>query len=358
VDFALSDEMLALQQIARTVAETHGARASNAASAAEDPPAWATAIWQQSARTNLLGVGVSEEYGGTGGGPLEVAIVLEELACGLAVGSALEHLVASATIDRFGSSDQRARWLPGAVTGDHTLTIAASSHPGLVATAGATGWSVTGSVPCVRHLTRASHVVVPALLDDTPVGLVVDTTAPGVRWTEYATTSGVDEAELLLDQVAIADADVLRTPELTAWSEASATVATCAVLTGVARGALELTAAHANDRHQFGRPLSSFQAVAMHAADAFIDVEAMRLTTWQAAWRLSEGRPAEREVSIAKFWTSEGSARVLGVAQHVHGGLGVTTDYPLHRYLLTAKQLELSYGSALSHLGRMATALA
>ena len=82
------------------------------------------------------------------------------------------------------------------------------------------------------------------------------------------------------------------------------------------------------------------------AADAYIDTEAVRLTAWQAAWRLSEGRPATEEVAVAKFWAAEGGQRVAHAAQHLHGGIGVDLDYPLHRYFLWAKQLELTLGGA------------
>ena len=125
------------------------------------------------------------------------------------------------------------------------------------------------------------------------------------------------------------------------------------MLSGVAKAALQLTAAYASSRQQFGRPIGAFQAVAMHAADAFIDVEAMRLAMLQAAWRLGAGLPAEREASIAKLWASEGATRVLATAHHLHGGTGLLLDYPLHLYLTRAKHLSLSAGSAQWHLARL-----
>ena len=94
------------------------------------------------------------------------------------------------------------------------------------------------------------------------------------------------------------------------------------------------------------------------AADAFIDVEAIRLTTWQAAWRLDEGLPARDEVRIAKFWAAEAGQRVAYAAQHLHGGIGVDVDYPLHRYYLWSKQLELTLGSGARQLARLGEAIA
>jgi alkylation response protein AidB-like acyl-CoA dehydrogenase len=135
-------------------------------------------------------------------------------------------------------------------------------------------------------------------------------------------------------------------------------VALCALGVGVAERALELTAAYTSERKQFDKPLGSFQAVQQRAADAYVDVEAMRVTMWQAAWRISEGLEAEREVRIAKFWAAEGGQRVVSSAQHLHGGMGADIDYPLHRYTLWSKWIELAFGGATPTLARMGEVLA
>ena len=107
-----------------------------------------------------------------------------------------------------------------------------------------------------------------------------------------------------------------------------------------------MTAEYTKTREQFDRPIATFQAVGQRAADAYIDTEGVRLTAWQAIWRLSEDLPATTEVAVAKFWAAEGGQRVVHAAQHLHGGMGVDRDYPLHRYFLWAKWLELSLGGA------------
>ena len=101
-----------------------------------------------------------------------------------------------------------------------------------------------------------------------------------------------------------------------------------------------------------------FQAVGHRAADAYVDVEAIRLTTLQAAWRLAEGLPAAAEVACAKVWVAEGGFRVVHAAQHLHGGVGVDKEYPVHRYFLLAKQLELFLGGATPQLRRIGRWLA
>src|SRR5205814_288540 len=111
-------------------------------------------------------------------------------------------------------------------------------------------------------------------------------------------------------------------------------------------------------REQFGKPISKFQAVAQRAADAYIDVESIRWTAWQAVWLLAQGRPAPEEVAIAKFWVGEGGHRVVYAAQHLHGGIGVDLDYPLFRSYLWSKQIELTLGSATQQLAKIGQMMA
>jgi alkylation response protein AidB-like acyl-CoA dehydrogenase len=111
-------------------------------------------------------------------------------------------------------------------------------------------------------------------------------------------------------------------------------------------------------RKQFDRPIASFQAVGQRAADAYVDTEAVGITARQVAWRLSAGLPAEEQVAIAKFWAAEGGQRVVHAAQHIHGGLGVDRTYPLHRYFLAAKQIELTLGGATANLLRLGDIMA
>ncbi len=131
---------------------------------------------------------------------------------------------------------------------------------------------------------------------------------------------------------------------------ARALVGLCAIQLGVTERALRIAAAYTTEREQFGRPIGSFQAVQQRMADAFIDVEAIRWTMWQAAWLLDQGRPPGREAAIAKFWAAEAGARVAATAQQVHGGIGIDTTYPLFRYFLWAKHNELTLGSASAQL--------
>lgn len=127
---------------------------------------------------------------------------------------------------------------------------------------------------------------------------------------------------------------------------------------GMAKRALAMTADYVRERQQFGKPIGSFQAVSQRAADAWIDTRCMEVTLMQAAWRLSERLPAEREVRIARWWASEGGHRVVTAAQHLHGGTGFDRDYPLYRYFLCFKQWEFLLGGAEAQLAALGDVLA
>jgi 3-oxocholest-4-en-26-oyl-CoA dehydrogenase beta subunit len=167
---------------------------------------------------------------------------------------------------------------------------------------------------------------------------------------------------LELTRVELAGDRVLGSPaagaEITGWLVSRGTVGLCALQLGVVARALELTSEHAKNRVQFGRPIGSFQAVTQRLADAYIDVEAVRLTMWQAAWRLASGLPGETEIATAKFWAADAGHRVAHTAVHVHGGIGIDTDYPLHRYFTAAKRAEFELGGATAQLLRIGAALA
>jgi alkylation response protein AidB-like acyl-CoA dehydrogenase len=212
-------------------------------------------------------------------------------------------------------------------------------------------WVLTGEKVGVPAVDQAGQVVVSASTEEgpgvflaRPDGVETDLRIATTQIPVFAVRFDQTPAEKInFDSVVLAQ---------------KAIVANCAIAVGVAERALELTAAYTSERKQFDRPLATFQAVQQRAADAYIDVQAMRWTMWQAAWRLEQGLEAEREVSIAKFWAAEGGQRVVSAAQHLHGGMGSDIDYPLFRYTLWAKDIELSFGAATPTLARMGAELA
>lgn len=315
--------------------------------------------WHHLASAGLLGTAVPETEGGSGFGLLELCVLLEEQGRATASAPILPALVGAALpIAAFGTPAQRRRWLVPLATGELVLGAALDGPP-VHATPDGTGWRLDGVKSGVAAAERAARVLVPAR---TPAGgallLLVDPRAAGVTLEAQTATTGEVVQQMSLARVAV-PADELIAGSVD-WLLARATVGLCALELGVVERALEMTARYTSERRQFDRAIGTFQAVAHRAADAYIDVEAIRLTLWQAAWLLSERRDTEavRAVALAKFWAAEAGHRVVYAAQHLHGGIGFDIDYPLGRCYLWSKQIELSLGPASAQLARLGAALA
>ncbi len=143
-----------------------------------------------------------------------------------------------------------------------------------------------------------------------------------------------------------------------AWLATHKTLGYSAYQLGVLERALELTADYARTREQFDRPIGSFQAVSSRLADDYIDIKGLRLAIDQASWRLSEDLPADIEVATAAFWAAEAGHRVAHTTVHVHGGVGIDVDHQVHRYFITAKEVEFALGGATTQLRQIGRELA
>ena len=173
---------------------------------------------------------------------------------------------------------------------------------------------------------------------------------------------GLPEARVDLENVSVGgDALLGELPQgraILEWLLERANAALAATMLGACEAALDLTAEYAKTRKQFDQPIAMFQAVGHRAADAYVDVEGIRLTTLQAVWRISAGLPAATQVAVAKHWACEAGQRVVHAAQHLHGGIGVDREYPLHRFFLIVKQLELTLGGSTQQLVQLGNLLA
>jgi alkylation response protein AidB-like acyl-CoA dehydrogenase len=369
VDLAFSEEQEALGSLARDIFDGH-VTSDRLREVEAGPERFDRALWAELARSNLLGAGIPEAEGGIGGGILEVCLLLEQAGAAVAPVPLWATLVLGALpVSRFGSAEQRAELLPRVASGDAVLSAALNEpnsddpvNPKTEATWEGDAWRLEGLKTSVPAAHIAERVLVPASTENGSGVFLLDPRAGGVVAEPQRGTGGEILTRLELDGAAVPEADVLVEPGTDAtalvWMIDVALAGICAMQVGLAEHALKLTAEYLSNREQFGRPLAKFQAVQQRAADCYIDVEAMRWTTWQAVWRLSEGLPATDEVAIAKFWASEGGHRVLAAAQHLHGGVGVDVEYPLHRYTLQSKQLELTLGGATQHLARLGDLMA
>ncbi|HYZ54154.1 MAG TPA: acyl-CoA dehydrogenase family protein [Streptosporangiaceae bacterium] len=337
------------------------------------------ALWADLAGAGILAAALPESLGGAGLGLLEQCSVLIELGRAVAPVPYLASIVLGAgAIARFGTAEQQRRWAAPAGRGELILTTALAeeegddpaapsaraepvkgdSEGGMGMPAGGGGWLLSGVKTTVPAAPLAALMLVPAAAPEGVTVFLVEPGDAGVTVERQQLTSGDSAGRVVLDGVRVGDDRVLGGRAVAGWLVAAGTVGLCALQAGVAGRALELTAEYARTRVQFGRPIGGFQAVAQRLADAYIDVEAIRLTMWQAAWRLSEGLPCGTEVATAKFWAADAGHRIAHTAVHVHGGVGIDLEYPLHRYFVAAKHNEFALGSATAQLRRIGAALA
>jgi 3-oxocholest-4-en-26-oyl-CoA dehydrogenase beta subunit len=327
-------------------------------------------LWSELARANLLGIAVPEELGGSGLGITELCLLLEQQGKTVAPVPLWATLVLGALpIAKWGSEEQRSAWLPGVVSGDVKLSAALTevgahrrSAPSVSAVHDGDRWRLGGSAFAVPQAHLADRVIVPARSRDGLLLAIVDPRADGASLDRVVTTDRQVHPHLHLDEVSIDATDLLGVPgeseAILAGMLALARTGLCAIALGVAEEAIARTAEYLNERHQFGKPLSSFQGAKMRAADAWIDTEAIRVTLWEAAWRIDTGRPASEAVAVAKWWASEAGQRVVHATQHLHGGMGADIEYPIHRFFLWGKQIELMLGTPPAELDALGDLLA
>ncbi|GAA0896467.1 acyl-CoA dehydrogenase family protein [Virgisporangium aurantiacum] len=312
-------------------------------------------LWTDLAKAGVLAAALPAEAGGDGYGLLEQCAVLIELGRAVAPVPYLSTIVtAAAGVARFGDADQVARWAVPAARGDLVLTAALSDEGRVTAARAGDSWTLNGAVPVVPAAPYADLVLVPT---DAGVFLVAPSDT-GVEVEPQRVTGGEGAGWLELSDVELPADRLLTGDDVAGWLRTRATVGLCALQLGVTERMLEQTAEYARTRVQFGKPIGTFQAVAQRLADAYIDVEAIRLTLWQAAWRVQEGLPCSTEVATAKFWAADAGHRVAHTAVHVHGGVGIDVDHTLHRYFLAAKHHEFALGGATVQLRQIGAALA
>ncbi|MEU6265609.1 acyl-CoA dehydrogenase family protein [Saccharopolyspora shandongensis] len=364
MDFHLSDELVAVQDLARSIfadrATTDRIREVEASETRVDER-----LWADLAGAGLVGIALPEEHGGAGLGLAGLCVLLEEQGRFVAPVPLWTAGVAALAVATHGDEEQRGRILPSAADGSLRLALAleefAPAEPGApacAATVDGNAWRLTGTKAVVPSPLGADAVLVSATMDRGPGLFLVQADAEGARWEQAETTTRDLSGHLHLDRAvghAIGDpgGDALR------QTLRRATAALAAIQAGVAQGALALAAGYLGERHQFGRPLATFQAVQHQLADCYIDIEAMRVTLWQALTSLADEAPgADAAVLVAKWWADQAGLDVVHRTQHVHGGIGVDVDYPAHRFFLWGKQISGTFGGAEAALADLGERLA
>ncbi|MFD0899757.1 acyl-CoA dehydrogenase family protein [Actinomadura sediminis] len=351
MDFTLGEELEAVRDLARQILTDHTTpeRLRAAETTGVDEP-----LWKELAAAGLLGVALPESAGGAGLGVSGLAILLEEQGRTVAPVPLWPALVAGLTLAEHGTCPQE--------IADGTLryTLALEefglrepSEPSCRAVPDGDGWRLTGTKAVVPSASAARRMLVSATGPDGPALFAADTDAPGAAWENTRTTTHDVAGTVTLDA---APAERLGDGAL-ATALRLTRIALAAVQLGVAEGALRMTADYLAGREQFGRPLGTFQAVQHQLADSYIEIDALRVCLWHAISLVTAGEDADQATLVAKWWSDEGGLNVVHRTQHLHGGIGVDVDYPIHRYFLWGKQISGTLGGASADLALLGAAL-
>jgi alkylation response protein AidB-like acyl-CoA dehydrogenase len=369
MDFSLTDEQRAIADLAGQILTDRCTLGRLKAIEASDD-GYDHEMWADFAKAGLLGAALPESAGGSGAGFIDVCLLLEQQGRRVAPIPLLPAIVSAAMpLARFGSAEQQQHYLPGVVAGTTLLTAALSElgadsrAPAATATPEGKRWRLSGLKVGVPVAQAAAAVLVPARTIDGQIGVfLVDPKAPGVSLARQQTMNWEPQFRMELSNVTVGPEALLGSISQGAgilnWIVDRTTTGLCAIAAGACQEAVRLTAEYASNRKQFDKPIAMFQAVGQRMADAYIDNEAVSLTMWQAASRLADDMPSPKEIATAKYWAAEGGSRIGHAALHIHGGISIDVDYPIHRYFLWLKQIECTLGAATPQLVTLGELLA
>jgi alkylation response protein AidB-like acyl-CoA dehydrogenase len=317
---------------------------------------WSRELWARYAELGLLGLPFDEAYGGAGMGPAELSVVMECFGRALVLEPYLATVVLGAQlVARAGSPEQKSAILPRVAAGDLLLAFAhtesgarwSSTDIATVAAPADGGWTLTGQKIAVLGADSADRIVVTAKTPSGEIGLfLVD--GAGARRAPYAFQDGLRGADVLLQAT---PAEALGTTLAGADALESvldiATAVVCAEAVGAMERMLWLTVEYLKTRVQFGQPISTNQALQHRAADMFVALEQARSMALLARLALAGDDVAERRrtVRAAKIQVDLSSRHIGQEAVQLHGGIGMTWEYPVGHYLKRAAVIARTFGS-------------
>lgn len=338
---------------------------------AADARGYTPELWQAMAELSLMGLAIPEAYGGVGDF-LDLTVVLEEMGRANFLGPYFATTVLGASaIMEAGSEAQKQEYLNKIAEGKIIVTLALDEAGGGYTPEGVQmpaavyddELALTGTKLFVPDAHVADYIICAARASESAKAggitlIIVDINMVGLDIEPLPTISGEKLCRVGFEDVRVARSDVLG--EIGGGWPAiervllQANVARCAEMVGLAQQALDMALAYAKERTAFGHPIGAFQAIQHRCADMLVAVDGARFATYQAAWRLSQGLPAAREVTIAKAWTGRTCRRVMQAAHQVHGAIGFTEDHVLHYYTKRAAAAAASFGGVDFQLDRLA----
>jgi alkylation response protein AidB-like acyl-CoA dehydrogenase len=370
MDFELTEDLILVQETARQFADEVLAPGAQAIDRAEEFP-WGK-YWPKLAELGFLGLLIPEEHGGSGLGNLALSVVLEELnrACAsTGVTVSVHNSLVSAPVVKFGSPEQKAKYLPRLAAGELVGAFAMSEPnygtdaASMETTAVLRGdrYVLNGRKAWITNGGSAGMVLVFASLDRKKgargiSAFLVEPSFQGFSVGKKEKKMGIrgsETVQLVFDDLEVpaenrlgAEGDGFKVA-MDALDGGRVGIASQAI--GIARACLEASVRYANEREQFGKTIGQFQPTQWKLADMAMEIDAARLLTRRAAWLRDQGKPHIPEASMAKLFASEAANRAATRAVQIHGGAGYCAEYPVERYFRDAKVTEIYEGTSEVH---------
>ncbi|MFX1758579.1 acyl-CoA dehydrogenase family protein [Rhodococcus sp. Q1] len=359
MDFSFDEQQQIVHELAVSVFAKHSTD-ERVAELERAGQAFDSELWTRLIDTGLLDVVLPAEIGGGGVGTVGLAIVLEQQGRHLSRVPLVSTSIAASALAEFGDVDSPA--LPSIRDGSARIAVAVSDPWGSVRAEGHDyGWVLNGSLPQVYLAGSCTHVLV--LADDSRCTrtFLLSLERDGLEVDRFEGISRNIHASIDFNSVHVDNRDLVGRPSHSGdparWIRTRLLTGIAALELGLCEEAVKRTAEYTSTREQFGRPLSTNQGVAMRAADAYIDTEAIRLTMLDAAWQLDQGEDAATAALVAAWWAREGGVRVVHATQHLHGGMGADVDNHIHRFFLWVRELDIVAGPAPALLDELSAVL-
>jgi len=367
LDLELSEDQKMLQKMARDFLANECTKAF-VRQMEEDEKGYSPDLWRKMADLGWMGLPFPEEYGGGGGSFLDLAVLLEEMGRACLPGPFLASVVLGGMSVLEGGSEEQKRRVLSAISEGSIVTLAlvesdGAYDPDSVLTQAVSrngAYTITGKKLFVPYAHVADWILCVARTesgsrgkDGIGVFMVNNASGPHVKARVLTTIASDRQCEVLFDDLAAGADSVLGAPG-DGWGTIERTLryaaaAKCAEMVGAGQQVLEMSVAYAKERVQFDRPIGSFQAIQHHCANMLIDLDGMRYLTYEAAWLLSQGLPASKEVAMAKAWAGEAIGRIVRLGHQIHGGVGYTIDHDLQLYYRRGKAAQALFGDAGFH---------
>lgn len=308
-------------------------------------------LWKKMADLGWMGLPFPEEYGGTGGGFLDLSLLLAEMGRYMIPGPFVIAMISGLTLLSFGSKKQKEEYLPKITSDGLIITLANSAgqpngEDRLEKKNG--GLELSGAKLFVPYAHVADQILYHCSSARDDLFFLVDTRSSGIRIKPLNTIASDRQYEVIFDKVEVTEENIVgqrgKGKEISSKIEEWGAIFHCAFILGLLEKVLELAVTHAKQREQFGKLIGSLQVIQHQCADMATEIDKVKFLTYQAAWKLDEGLPSPREIAMAKIRASEAARNVTLLGIKIHGGIGITEEHDMQLYFRMAKAAEMAFG--------------